>query len=73
MTQFKDKRIIEYEEVCLNCIDPTNDNEGIFLLFYSDKVVFSLKQFKIGKYFKSKIINLFTLAEKQMFLTCSRL
>ena len=58
------KKYNKYEEVCLNCIDPTNDNEGIFLLFYSDKVVFSLKQFKIGKYFKSKIINLFTLAEK---------
>ncbi len=51
--QSKDKRkIIEYEEVCLNCIDTTNKNEGIFLLFYSDKVAFSLKQFKIGKYFK---------------------
>ena len=34
--QSNDKRkIIEYEEVSLNCIDTTNDNEGIFLLFYS--------------------------------------
>ena len=57
-------KIIKYEGVCLNCIDTTNNNEGVFLLFYSDKVVFSLKQFKIGKSFKSKIINLFTLAEK---------
>ena len=32
----------------------TDDNELIFSLFYSDKVVFSLKQFKIGKNFKSK-------------------
>ena len=32
----KDKRkLIEYKKVCLNCIDTTNDNEGIFLLFYS--------------------------------------
>ena len=46
----KDKRkIIEYEEVCLNCVDTTNDNEGYFLFFYSNKVAFSLKQFKIGR------------------------
>ena len=63
--QSNDKRkIIENEEVSLNCIDTINDNEGIFLLFYSDKVAFSLKQFEIGKNLKSKIINLFTLAEK---------
>ena len=54
--------MIGYEEVCLNCIDTTNYNEGIFLLFYSNKVAFSLKQFKIVKNFKSKIINLFTFA-----------
>ena len=46
--------MIGYEEVCLNCIDTTNYNEGIFLLFYSNKVAFSLKQFKIGNNFKSK-------------------
>ena len=40
-------KIIKFEGVCLNCINITNNNEGIFLLFYSDKVVFSLKQFKI--------------------------
>ena len=43
--------------------------------FIPHKVAFSLKQFKKGKNFKSKIINLFTLAKKSHksrgFLTCS--
>jgi len=30
----KDKRIIEYEEVSLNCINTTNDNEGIFSYYF---------------------------------------